>query len=353
MVDLASVLQRHWAGYAAAHGDRILSSHRAAVAAVLLCRTAALGGQLYACGPCGRQVRVFHSCHHRACPRCGEPETVAWREEQRGRLLPVPYFLVTFTVPEELRSVFRSHQKAAYSALFREAAATLQDVAAHPRLFGAQLGFLGVLHTWTRQLVYHPHIHFLVPAGGLSLDGRRWVRPPHPDYLLPGARLAARFRTRLRAALRSDPELATAARGPHWRKTWVVNVQCVGSGEKALDYLAAYVHRTALGSKAILADDERGILFRYRDSDTGEFKALRLPPHEFIRRWLQHVLPRGFVRVRHYGWLSPAASVRWDRILRLLAWEPPLRRPASTAPLPKCPCCQRPMTLLGTFPRAP
>ncbi len=119
MLDLASVLQRHWAGYAAAHGDRILSSHRAAVAAVLRCRTAALGGQLYACGPCGRQVRVFHSCHHRACPRCGEPETVAWREEQRGRLLPVPYFLVTFTVPEELRSVFRSHQKAAYSALFR------------------------------------------------------------------------------------------------------------------------------------------------------------------------------------------------------------------------------------------
>ena len=168
----------------------------------------------------------------------------------------MPYFLVTFTVPEELRCVFRSHQKAAYSALFREAAATLQDVAAHPRLFGAQLGFLGVLHTWTRQLVYHPHIHFLVPAGGLSLDGRRWVRPPHPDYLLPGARLAARFRTRLRAALRSDPELATAVRGSHWSKTWVVNVQCVGSGEKALDYLAAYVHRTAAQVSVLPASDD-------------------------------------------------------------------------------------------------
>lgn len=179
------------------------------------------------------------------------------------------------------------------------------------------------------------------------------MRPPHPDYLLPGARLAARFRTRLRATLRSDPELATAARGPHWRNTWVVNARCVGLGEKALDYLAAYVHRTALGSKAILADDERGILFRYRDGDTGESKALRLPPHEFIRRWLQHVLPRGFVRVRHYGWLSPAASARWDRILRLLAWEPPLRRPASTAPPPKSPCCQCPMMLLGNIPRAP
>ena len=262
MVELASVLHRHWPAYLAAHGDAILPSHRAAVAAVLRCRTAALGGQIYACGPCGQVRLVFHSCHHRACPRCGEPETAAWRDAQRARLLPVPYFLVTFTVPEELRPVFRSHQKAAYSLLFREAAATLQDVAADPRLLGAELGFLGVLHTWTRQLVYHPHIHFLVPGGGLTPDGRRWVNPPSPDYLLPGARLAARFCSRLREAFRAVPELAPAATGPHWRKTWVVNVQPAGRGETALDYLAAYVHRTALGSQRILSDDGHRILFR-------------------------------------------------------------------------------------------
>lgn len=353
MVELASVLHRHWPAYLAAHGDAILPSHRAAVAAVLRCRTAALGGQIYACGPCGQVGLVFHSCHHRACPRCGEPETAAWRDAQRARLLPVPYFLVTFTVPEELRPVFRSHQKAAYSLLFREAAATLQDVAADPRLLGAELGFLGVLHTWTRQLVYHPHIHFLVPGGGLTPDGRRWVNPPSPDYLLPGARLAARFCSRLREAFRAVPELAPAATGPHWRKTWVVNVQPAGRGETALDYLAAYVHRTALGSQRILSDDGHRILFRYRDSETNQSQTLSLSPEEFLRRWLQHVLPRGFVRVRHYGWLSPAACARWERVLRLLLWEPPARIRVASSPAPLCPCCQRAMKLLGTFPRAP
>lgn len=353
MVELASVLERHWPAYLAAHGHALLPSHRAAVAAVLSCRTAALGAQLYACAPCGQQVRVFHSCHHRACPRCGEPESAEWRNAQRARLLPVPYFLVTFTIAEELRPIFRSHQRLAYNLLFREAAATLQDVAADPRLLGAELGFLGVLHTWTRQLAYHPHVHFLVPGGGLTPEGRHWVRPPHSDYLLPGARLAARFRTRLRAALRQEPELPSAAHGAFWRKTWVVNVQPAGSGEKALDYLAAYVQRTALGSQRILSDDGRRIVFRYRDSDSGDWETLRLSPTEFIRRWLQHVLPRGFVRVRHYGWLSPAAKRRWDRILRLLLWEPPEQICRSPAPPPLCPCCQRPMTLLGTFPRAP
>ena len=353
MVELARVLERHWPAYLAAHGAAILPSHRAAVAAVLSCRTAALGGQLYACGPCGRQRRVFHSCHHRACPLCGEPETAAWRETQRTRLLPVPYFLVTFTVAEQLRPVFRSHQKAAYGLLFREAAATLQDVAAHPRLLGAQLGFLGVLHTWTRKLVYHPHIHFLVPGGGLSCDGRRWVRPPNPDYLLPGARLAARFRSRLRAAFRAVPELAPSATGAAWRKTWVVNVQPAGRGEKALDYLAAYVHRTALGSQRILSDDGRRIVVRYRDRETDRWETMALAPDEFLRRWLQHVLPRGFVRVRYYGWLSSAARQRRERILRLLFWEPPSRIPVPPAPPPLCPCCQRPMSFLGTFPRAP
>lgn len=353
MVELASVLQRHWPAYLAAHGEAILPSHRAAVAAVLRCRTAALGGQLYACQPCGQLRRVFHSCHHRACPRCGEPETTAWRDAQRARLLPVPYFLVTFTIPQELRHVFRSRQKLAYTLLFREAAATLQDIAAHRRYLGGQLGFLGVLHTWTRQLIYHPHVHFLVPAGGLTPDRRRWVSPPDAAYLLPGDRLAARFRTRLRVAFRTEPELATAARGPHWRKDWVVNVQPAGRGEKALDYLAAYVHHTALGSSAILADDTDGILFRYRDRETRRPRRLRLPPFEFIRRWLQHILPRGFVRVRHYGWLSPAAGRRWEQVLRLLLWQPPTRVPWSPAPAPLCVCCRRPMTLLGTFPRAP
>lgn len=353
MVELAQVLERHWPSYEAAFGAAILPSHRAAVSAVLRCRTAALGAQLYACGPCGQQHIVFHSCNHRACPRCGQADTEEWRDKQRARLLPVPYYLVTFTVPEELRAVFRSHQKLAYTLLFREAAATLREVAADPRLLGAELGFLGVLHTWTRQLIYHPHIHFLVPAGGLAPDAKRWVDPPDPDFLLPGHRLAARFRTRLKAAFAAAQELRAAAAGPAWRKRWVVNVQAAGSGEKALDYLAAYVQRTALGAHSILSDHGSEIVFRYRDSDSGEWRTLSLAPHEFIRRWLQHVLPKGFVRVRYYGWLSPAAKERWERVLRLLFWAPVPKPPVKAVPAPVCPCCGRPMILLGTLPRAP
>lgn len=353
MVPLAEVLARHWPEYLAQHGARILPSHRAAVRAVLSCRTPALGGQLYGCGPCGAVRLVYHSCHHRACPQCGEPETVNWRQAQRARLLPVNYFLVTFTVPEELRALFRSHQKLAYTLLFREAAATLVDLGANPKWLGAELGFLGVLHTWTRQLAYHPHVHFLVPGGGLSSDHRRWVEPPNPEFFLPGPVLAARFRTRLLQALLAEPDLQPGPPTSLRRKRWVVNVQAVGRGEKALDYLAAYVHRTALSSQRILADDERGILFQYQDRDTGRREVLRLTPEEFLRRWLQHVLPKGFVRVRHYGWLSPAAKTRWRQILRLLLWEPPERGPRVKAPPPTCPRCGKPLQLLGTFPRAP
>jgi hypothetical protein len=353
VVSLAEVLRRHWPVYEAAHGERILPSHRAAVRAVLSCRTPERGGQLYGCGPCGEQRRVYHSCHHRACPRCGEPETVQWREAQRTRLLPVTYYLVTFTIPEELRLLFRSDQKRAYTLLFREAAATLMDLGANPKWLGAELGFLGVLHTWTRQLVYHPHVHFLVPGGGLSADHRRWVEPPEPGFFLPGYALAARFRTRLVKALSAEEELKDPVPAGLKKKRWVVNVQPAGKGETALGYLAAYVHRTALGSQRILADDERGILFKYQDAESRQWQTLRLAPEEFLRRWLQQVLPRGFVRVRHYGWLSPAAKGRWQQVLRLLLWEPPAPKPALPVPAPTCPKCGKPMNLLGTFPRAP
>ena len=353
MVSLADVLRRHGPAYLAAHGAGILPSHRAAIRAVLSCRTPERGGQLYSCGPCRELRRVFHSCHHRACPRCGEPETVQWRDAQRLRLLPVRYFLLTFTIPEELRAWFRSHQKPAYNLLFREAAATLRDLGANPKWLGAELGFLGVLHTWTRKLVYHPHIHFLVPGGGLSPDHQRWVEPPDPDFFMPGPVLAARFRTRLLQALRAEPDLEASVITALRKKRWVVNVQPAGRGEKALDYLAAYVHRTALGSQRILADDERGILFKYQDGETRLWQTQRLAPNEFLRRWLQHVLPRGFIRVRHYGWLSPAAKGRWNQVLRILLWEPPEPVPEIPAPAPLCSRCGKSMILIGTFPRAP
>jgi hypothetical protein len=342
VVELAEVLRRHWPEYDRQFGAQILASHRWAVQAILNCRTAALGGQVFRCLNCQRDHFVYHSCNHRACPRCGHAQASDWIERQKLKLLPVPYYLITFTVPEGLRAWLRSHQKLGYSLLLQESAATLQDVARRDKCLGAQLGFLSVLHTWGRQLQFHPHIHCVVPGGGLRPDGLRWCRPKSADFFLPQRVLAARFRNRLKAALKDQPE-AVQIPPPVWRQNWVVDVQPVGNGETALKYLSAYVYRTALGSQRIVQDQDGAITFRYKDSEDRQWRLLTLPAQEFIRRFLQHVLPRGFQRLRYYGWLGPAATVRWERVLALLDWKPPPPLAPTPLPAPLCPECQQPM----------
>jgi hypothetical protein len=354
MIELADVLARHWPAYEQQFGAQILPSHRAAVAAILACRTATLGGQLYGCGQCGQVHYAYHSCRHRACPRCGHNDATAWIEQQKTRLLPgVPYFLVTFTVPEELRPVLRSHQKEGYALLFAESAATLQDVAANPKHLDAQLGLLGVLHTWGRQLQYHPHIHHVVAGGGLTEDGLQWKRIPNAAYLLPEPVLAARFRTRMKAALQQRPALWAAVPASAWRQGWVVDCLAVGSGESALKYLAAYVVHTALSSQRIVRDIGGCVTFTYRESDTGATKALTVEADEFLRRFLQHVLPKGFQRVRYFGWLAPAAKKRRARIEQLLRWRRPAPPGRVPVPVPECPRCRQPMVWVGRLPRGP
>ena len=174
MIALAAVLRRHWPAYERKYGDRLLPSHRQAVQSILACRTAALGAQLFGCG-CGQRELVYHSCNHRACPQCGHADATAWLNQQRRKLLPVPYYLITFTVPEQLRQVIRSNQKLLYPLLLREAAYALLDVGRDHKDLGAELGVLAVLQTWTRDLRYHPHVHCVVPGGGLSLDGQQWI----------------------------------------------------------------------------------------------------------------------------------------------------------------------------------
>ena len=249
MVSLAEVLLRHWPEYQRQFGAAILASHRRAVQAIISCRTPALGGEIYRCARCGQQHFVYHSCHHRACPQCGQAEAAEWIEHRKLKLLPVPYYLITFTVPEGLRAWLRSHQRLGYGLLLKESAATLQDVASRKKYLGAQLGHLSVLHTWGRQLQFHPHVHCVVPAGGLRPDGLRWCQPPSPDFFLPQRVLAARFRTRLKTALQTQPQGATIAPAV-WHQNWVVDVQPVGSGKAALAYLSAYVYHTALGPNA-------------------------------------------------------------------------------------------------------
>ena len=350
---MAEVLRRHWPAYQRRFGAKLLPSHRDAVQAILQCRTPALGGQLFAC-ECGRLEYVYHSCNHRACPRCGHADTTEWLARQRTKLLPVPYYLVTFTVPEPLRRLIRSHQKPLYGALIHEAAYALMDVAREHKDLGARIGVLAVLQTWARDLHFHPHVHCVVPAGGLSADGLRWVRPKRPDYFLPQTVLARRFRTRFQAALRQAlPDAFRTIPRSVWRQDWVADVQPVGSGEPALKYLAAYVHRSAFSAERIVADDGQRITFTYREGQTGAWRKMPLLVAQFIARFLQHVLPRGFQRVRYFGWLAPAAQARWERIQALLDWKPPELVLPDPLPPPTCPCCQKPMRWVEALPRAP
>lgn len=319
---------------------------------MLSCRTAALGAQLFGCG-CGRRELVYHSCNHRACPQCGHADATAWLNQQRRKLLPVPYYLVTFTVPEQLRPTIRSNQKLLYPRLIREAAYALLDVGREHKDLGAELGVLAVLQTWTRDLRFHPHVHCVVPGGGLSEDHLRWVRAKSSDYFLPQAVLAKRFRTRLKQALQqADAKLFLQVPRQAWRLNWVADVQPVGSGEPALKYLAAYVYRTAFSTEKIVADDGQHVTFRYRDH-TGQSQQLTLTAEKFLHRFLQHVLPRGLQRVRHFGWLSAAAKERFERVRALLDWQPPQALPPGPAVVPQCPCCKKPMQLLGRLARPP
>ena len=353
MVPLAEVLRRHWPAYERKYRARLLPSHRRAVAAILSCRTPALGGQLYRCA-CGQEHYAYHSCNHRACPQCGHADTTQWLERQRSRLLPVPYYMVTFTVPAQLRKIVRSNQKILYPLLLGQSAAALADIGRDHKNFGAQIGCLTVLQTWTRDLRYHPHVHCIVPAGGLSADRLRWVRPKCDNYFLPEPALAMRLRTRLKAALQQNhPQLFAQIPAVAWSLAWVADVERVGSGESALKYLAAYVYRTAFSAQRILSDDGQLITFTYRESKSGKTQVLSLSPEAFLHRFLQHVVPKGFQRVRYFGWLSPAAKSRWERILALLDWKSPALAPRAPVPPPLCPTCNKPMALIGLLARAP
>jgi hypothetical protein len=345
---------------------------------LLRCRTPALGGQLFACPDCRHFHYRYHSCNDRHCPQCGQSDADAWLRQQRQRLLlPVTYFLVTFTVPEELRALLRSHPRIGLNQLFAASARSLQDLAGNPRRLGAQLGMLGVLHTWSRTLIHHPHVHYLIPGGGLSPDQRRWV-PARKDYLLHHQALADRCRTLFQAGLAKEhPNLFAQVPAKVWKRRWNVGCQAVGSGENALRYLARYVFKTATGNRQLTQLPDGRIRWPYRDSRTGQETAILLEPEEWLRRFLQHVLPVGFARVRTFGWLHPAAKVRLNRVRALLGqgpvltaeeqqtWQPTEELPAdepstaeSTTPTPatdptapRCPRCQRPMQLVGQWGR--
>lgn len=353
MVEVADIFRAHWPAYVAKFGRLIPPEQRAAAQAVRRCRTAALGGQLYRCG-CGQSHYTYHSCNHRACPKCGYDENAQWLAKQQTRLLPVPYFLVTFTVPEELREPIRAALKLWSGALLKESAGALQDLAAQEKHLGAELGLTCVLQTWTRDLRYHPHVHVLVPGGGLTANGLHWKRVPDAQFLFPQVKLAARFKGRLKAWLQAGhPGLFAQVPAKAWWIKWVTDVQPVGGGGAALKYLAAYVHRGPLHPSRIETWNGTHVTFRYRDR-AGLEQRCPVTGQEFLRRLLQHVPPKHFQRVRHYGWLASAARAKRERILALLDWRAPLVPPSTkNSPPILCDRCGQPMRLIGTLARSP
>ena len=334
-LDLVEVLDEHWASYARAHSAHLSAAHYRAVRCALACRTPEMGGCLYRCKGCRKHHYAYHSCNHRSCPQCGALDQQIWTAKQEAKLLPVPYFMVTFTLPAELRALCQAYPKILYGLLLRLSAVALRDVIA-TKTKGARIGFISVLHTWGRQMQHHPHIHIIIPALAYHPDHGALIHPGKEDFLVHYRPLACRFRNLLKTALQTEhPELfhslSTKQRAVFApTKQWNVNLRHVGQGRTALRYLARYVQRSAFSPKRLLGYDAKGrIRLRWTCSTTGETSVLPLTPHEFIRRWLLHVLPKGFIRIRHNGFLSSAAKKTRLRIRLLLG--------ASREPLPKLP----------------
>jgi putative transposase/transposase-like zinc-binding protein len=317
MIEMADIVATHGDDYLREFGSRMLPSHRRALEDIRACRTAVMGGHLAECEECGHQRYSYHSCKNRSCPKCHGKETGAWLEKRETELLPVRYFHLVFTLPQELRDPVRRNQKALYAILMRSAVDALAKIGLDPKFVGGKLGILAVLHTWTRALEHHPHVHMLVPAGGLDQDGV-W-RESRKKFLVPVKALSKLFRERfMKLARRTLPQETFPQEV--WAKEWVVFCKpAFNRAKKVLRYLGRYVHRIAITNNRLLALDNGMVRFRYQHSDTHQWQTMTLPAKEFLRRYLQHVLPQGFHKVRYYGLLSPANRQTLKRLQLLLA----------------------------------
>src|SRR5881396_2732869 len=321
MLEVADVFRLHGAAYREQFGETLSSVQKRALRDIAACRTPFFGGHVYQCDHCQQKVFSYHSCRNRSCPKCHQDQTERWLEQQRSRLLSCSYFLLTFTLPAQLRFLARSHPKKIYSLLMKAAADALQTLVRDPHYLGARIGALAVLHTWTRAMLFHPHVHMLVTAGGLSSDGSSWLNPKNPRFLVPVRALSVIFRAKFCAALKKAGLLDDVTPSV-WRKKWVVHSQHAGHGDKVLNYLARYVFRIAITNSRLESIESGNVRFHYRDNRTQQLRHVTLPGIEFIHRFLQHVLPRGATKVRYYGILSPSCKPQLQRARQLLPLNP-------------------------------
>lgn len=366
----AQIVRRFLPAYRRVH--RLSVEQRKAVRAMVACKTPALGGQEYGCARCGQRHILYHACRNRHCPECQGLRSRQWVQSQEAKLLPIGYYHAIFTVPACLRVLIAYNRRALYGLLFSASSAAMQELAADGRWLGARLGFVGILHTWGQQLAFHPHVHYLVTGGGVDAQGR-WIGPRTGGrFLLPVLRLSEVFRDKwLRGVrrLHAAGELASPAGldvagilSQAAGQSWEVYLQAPVAGPtRVLEYLGRYTHRVALSPSRILRHDERTVCFGYRDYRRDGIQCeMQLAGVEFLGRFLQHVLPHGFRRIRQYGLWSGAnaaqllavreqlVTLRCLVLAHLGSWaaEP---QPAQSPFAPACPSCQQPMLKLGSI----
>ena len=331
MLEVADIFRRHGAAYRREY--QLLPSQWRALRDIKACRTVYFGGHLKQCDHCGGQVYAYHSCRNRHCPKCHGDQTERWLAKQQTRLLPCSYFLVTFTLPQELRPLAFANQKTVYGLMMRCAGAALQKLALDPQYLGGRLGALAVLHTWTRAMRYHPHVHLLVTGGGLSPAGNEWLATKHSAFLMPEGALAKIFRAKLCAALNKAGLLAQVPR-QLWKKKWVANCKAAGPGQQVLNYLARYIFRVAISNSRLERIENGQVTFRYRDNRSQQLRRETVTGVEFIRRFLLHTLPRGCAKVRYYGIWSPTCRAQLEQARSLLS---PATVTAAVASVPNSP----------------
>lgn len=346
MSRIQQIFQDHAPAYLARFGRRMPSAHRRAVKAIIQCRSGGCGRHVFVCPDCAEKHVAKSSCGNRHCPVCQHGKAAEWVYRRQLQLLPCNYFMATFTIPEPLRAIARSHQRTVYRAMFACAADALKTLEADPRFVGCKVsGFFGVLHTWGRQLQYHPHVHFVIPGGGLSQSRERWVAA-NGGFLVHVRALSKLFRGKMRTAL-EEAGLAQLVPDEVWRSDWVVHCKPAGDGRAVMKYLGAYVMRVAVSDQRVVAYDGNTVRIRYQKVGSSKWRFMNLDAQEFIRRFLQHVLPTGFMKIRYYGFLSPNSGISLQRIREMICVLYELLRkcpvkitpPRLPSPL-RCPRCK-------------
>lgn len=329
--------------YLECYAQTIPHEHRKVMEAIINCRTQACGIALYHCEHCGEPHMVNCSCGNRHCPTCQHHKSRSWLHTQINRQLPGHHFMITFTVPEKLRRFIRTNQRVTYSALFKASSEAMKKLACDDKYMGGNLpGFFGVLHTWGRTLEYHPHIHYVVTGGAFDSLNGTW-HPSRIDFYLPVRALSRIFRAKFRDEMEKagllhhiSPEL--------WEIEWNVNSQAVGASEASLKYLAPYVFRVAISNTRIVKVEDRKVFIRYKKPRSQRWRILILDVLEFLRRFLQHVLPTGFMKVRYFGFMNPNCKIPLEKISTLIQLAYGFQTPAAQTEMEPlspiiCPCC--------------